>query len=97
MLGSPSAKGFQLAKTEHNEVVHLTVNPGGKVPAHALPVHVTFVVLSGNGKITINDHEFYPEKLDTIEVKPHEQRLWENIGTQPLLLLVIKQLPESSV
>jgi quercetin dioxygenase-like cupin family protein len=37
------------------KVVQMTIEPGGRVPPHATPVHVIFHVLEGQAEITVGD------------------------------------------
>ena len=92
VLNTPLAKGYRLAACNNNELVELNLSPNGEVPAHALPIHVTFYVISGQGTITINDQTFMANTGDVLSVEANQQRSWLNTGTTDLKLLVIKNV-----
>jgi quercetin dioxygenase-like cupin family protein len=74
------------------ELVHMVLEPGQSVPAHALPITVLFYVLSGTGTLAVDGRA---EALgpDTLALVPaHSQRGWTNHGSESLRLLVVKQM-----
>lgn len=90
VLNSDNAKGYLLATTMNNDIVELHIHENGLVPAHALPIDVTFYVVSGIGQITISDEEIKASQGDIIEVKGGLERSWQNTTSNTLKLLVIK-------
>lgn len=46
---TPEALGRRLAATDDLEYVHLTIQAGGGIADHALPVPIDFFVVSGSG------------------------------------------------
>lgn len=93
VLSIPLAKGYSLATTGNKELVELHLSPNGEVPAHALPINVTFYVITGQGRLTVDDKIFNATKGDVLSVNAMQQRSWLNNGVTELLLLVIKELP----
>lgn len=91
VLNTEKALAYKLAETTHNEIVHLCIENGGEVPAHALDIHVTFYIVNGEGKLTIDNEVYRAKKGDIIEVSAHKQRSWFNASHHTLELLVIKQ------
>ncbi len=91
VLNIDSAKGFRLAQTKLNEIVLLHIEQGGKIALHALPMNVTFYVISGNGIATIEDKTINAKTGDVVDVKANVQRGWENTNIEKLELLVIKE------
>ena len=91
VLNANEVKGYLLAQTENNDFVELHINSNGIVPAHSLPINVTFYVVSGNGVLSISDKQFKASQGDVLHVNKNAERAWENPYSQPLKLLVIKQ------
>ena len=74
------------------ELVHMVLETGQSVPAHALPITVLFYVLSGTGTLEV-DARTETVGSDTLALVPaHAQRGWTNHGSTPLRLLVVKQM-----
>ncbi|WP_430816216.1 cupin domain-containing protein [Carboxylicivirga sp. RSCT41] len=92
VLNTPLAKGYKLATSNNNELVELSLAPNGEVPAHALPIHVTFYLVSGQGTLTVNGNTFTAYKGDVLTVEANQERSWINTGTTDLKLLVIKEV-----
>lgn len=90
VLDTPLAKGHLLAKINNRELVYLILKPRGEVPAHALPIHVTFFVSSGGGTLRVEDEVFHAKKGDVLCVEANQDRSWLNNGDEDLELLVIK-------
>jgi len=93
VLKTEEAEGFLLAATDNNDFVELLIHQNGMIPAHALPIDVSFYLISGRGEITISDKKLNASKGDIIEVKKDLERTWHNPFIEPLKLLVIKQKP----
>lgn len=91
VLNNNGAQGFRLAQTSLSEIVKLEIEPGGKIPAHSLPINVVFYVIKGEGIALVNDEKYVVDLGDVIEVAAHNQRSWSNISDSMLELLVIKQ------
>ena len=91
VLKTDKAVGYQLASTNNNDIVELHLEADGQVPPHALQIDVTFYVISGQGKITIDNKEISAAKGDVIEVKKNLDRSWLNDSSETLSLLVIKE------
>lgn len=91
VLESDKANGFLLAQTQLNDIVYLVLEQNGEVAAHKLPIHVTFFVIDGEGKIEIDGKAFFAKKGDVIEVPENAIRLWNNSSNNKLVLLVVKQ------
>ncbi len=85
-----NAKGFKLAETSLNELVKLEIGKGGEITEHALPIHVTFYVIKGEGLATINGKSNKCNQGDVIEVGANEQRGWRNESDVLLEILVLK-------
>jgi quercetin dioxygenase-like cupin family protein len=91
VLNSEVAKGYLLAMTDHHDLVELEIMKDGLVPAHALPIDVTFFVISGKGELQIEDQKYNGSKGDVLVVKKNLDREWRNTSDEVLKLLVIKQ------
>lgn len=75
-----------------HEIVTLTLDISKKGDAHQLPLDVTFCVMEGNGRILVDGQQVDMMSGDLIHVPAGSMRAWENIGDNPLTLLVIKRL-----
>ncbi|MCT4590038.1 MAG: cupin domain-containing protein [Carboxylicivirga sp.] len=91
VLNSSDAQGYLLAATEHNDFVELHIQSNGAVPAHTLPVDVSFYVVEGDGELTYNETTINAKPGDMIHINKHLQRSWYNKSKGLLKLLVIKQ------
>ncbi len=92
VLETPTARGRRLA-TEHGlETVVLELVPGGAIPEHALEIPVAFFVIAGAGRVSVDGVVSEAEAGDYFTVNPRAERSWQNIGAEPLRLLVIKQM-----
>ena len=91
VLNTGDAVGYLLAETGNNDLVELHIKKKGLVPAHALPIDVTFYVVSGKGSITISNDKTGASQGDIVDVKRDLERSWHNPFSETLKLLVIKQ------
>ncbi|MBK3517134.1 cupin domain-containing protein [Carboxylicivirga marina] len=91
VLDSEITTGYLLASTNQNDIVELHIDASGIVPAHALPIDVTFYVSSGSGTLILSNEEIIANTGDIIHVDKDLERSWENKGNASLKLLVIKQ------
>jgi len=91
ILNTDEAVGYLLAMTDDNDFVELHIHENGLIPAHALPVDVTFYVISGRGSITVLNEKADVSQGDIIDVKKNMERIWHNSFSELLKLLVIKQ------
>lgn len=91
VLKTEKALGFKLANTSLHEIVHLSLDKNGEIPAHALPINVVFYVIKGEGILTIENKSFAAKKGDILEVEANKNRSWINNAETNLELLVIKE------
>ncbi len=83
---------WKLLEHENIAIIRINMKAGHSVAAHINEKTVVFHVLSGEGKLTINEQAFLPEKGDSIKVEKGKIRSWTVIGDSPLELLVVKFL-----
>lgn len=84
------AVGYELAQLEEYTLVHLTIEKD--IPAHAVPLKMTFTVLDGEGECQVGDEApVVVKKGDVMTVKPGVARAWKSIGDVPLVLLAIRE------
>ena len=92
MLKNSVVSGYALAQCNNRKLAHLTIVPGGEIKPHVVPLHATFYVVSGNGMVTINDQKTQAGTGDVIDVQAGANRGWLNNGTEPLVLIAIKNI-----
>jgi len=95
IFAQQGAVGTKLLTAERLEVVHLSIEAGGGIAAHALPYPVIFYVLEGSGTLMVDEAEFTVKPATTIECSPGIQRGWKNLSSSPLKLLVMKSIDAS--
>ncbi len=84
-------RGIRLYESDGNEYVHLSLDPGGEIPEHSLPLAVSFYVLKGSGICTVSGNPFSASEGDMLECPPNELRGWKNASDVPFEVLVIKR------
>lgn len=92
----PLIEGRRIHQSNHLEIVHLALEPGGVMEAHSMPVDILFYVLEGNGNLYVNDVQYILGKDDFIEVPGTAMRFWRNESDTPLNLLVIKSISDQA-
>ena len=83
--------GVRLYESAGNEYVHLSIDPGGSIPEHSLPLAVSFCVLKGQGICHVSGSRFEVAPGEMLECPPNELRGWSNESAEPLEVLVIKR------
>lgn len=84
--------GKRLGNANGCEYVHLAIRPGNVIQSHKLDIPVTFYVISGEGEVMLDEKVHQVETGDLIDVEPHVNREWKNIGAKKLELLVVKHI-----
>jgi len=87
---SPILDVRMLYSGEKADLVHLTLKEGESIAKHDNPIDVIFFVLTGNGKLTLDNEELIISANDCIPVKSGTQRSMENINDADLKVLVYK-------
>lgn len=91
VLSANGAIGNLLAETRNNDFVELQIPTGGFIPPHALDIDVSFYIITGEGKVSVSDEEYFVKEGDIIHVDKNLNRAWENKNHELLKVLVIKQ------
>ncbi|HHV06823.1 MAG TPA: cupin domain-containing protein [Firmicutes bacterium] len=87
--GAPSeANGFVMG--------HVTVYPGGSVPLHSHEQEEVYIILSGEGKMHINDNTADVKPGDYIYITPNSAHLLENTS-EDNMIMVFCYAPKSIV
>lgn len=86
-------QGVKLYEAAGNEYVHLRFEPGAEIPAHSLPLAVSFYVLKGTGTCRVSDTDIPAKAGEMLECPPGEPRSWKNNSNAPLEILAIKRAP----
>ncbi len=95
VFDNDGALGKSITEIGGNELVHLKLETGKIVPEHALPIEVTFFIVSGSGIISIDGEKFKAKKNDVVFVKSDSQRGWTNDSREETLeLFVVKKIKE---
>ncbi len=84
-------RGVKLYEAAGNEYVHLQFEPGAEIPAHSLPLAVSFYVLKGHGTCHVSGTEIPAVAGEMLECPPDAPRGWRNDSDAPLEVLVIKR------
>lgn len=84
--------GVRLYAVDGVEYVHLSLEPGGAIPEHALPFPVSFCVLEGRGMASIAGEEVEVCCGEMVECASEVPRGWRNESKEPLRILVIKRI-----
>jgi mannose-6-phosphate isomerase-like protein (cupin superfamily) len=80
----------RLHDTEHAQVMHISLAPGGVVAKHTVTVDVVFFVLEGNGIVEIGDEQVEVSR-DTLVYGPANlPRGLVNNGKGPFRVLIIR-------
>lgn len=83
------AVGYELAQLDEYALVHLTIDT--EIPAHEVPLKMTFTVLDGEGECLVGDDDpVVVKKGDVMTVAPGISRGWKATGDAPLVLLAIR-------
>ncbi len=83
--------GTRLYEAVGNEYVHLSIEPGGGIPEHSLPLAVSFCVLKGLGQCSVDSNVFEVGAGEMVECPPEVPRGWNNATNEILEVLVIKR------
>jgi quercetin dioxygenase-like cupin family protein len=92
VLDQNGCRGTWLFKNAGNEYVHLELEPGGEIPAHALPIPVDFCVLKGTGTAMVNEEVIQVSEGQMIACPPDISRSWKNETPTMVEVLVIKSV-----
>ena len=84
--------GWSLIKSDKVQLVYLKLKSGEFIEKHKNPVDVIFFVISGEGKLLLENEEktLYPN--DSIFISNTMDRGWRNESSEELILLVYKVL-----
>ena len=89
-------RGVRLYEAERNEYVHLSIDPGGGVSEHSLPLAVSFCVLEGRGRCRVAGRDYEVSAGEMVECPPNELRGWINDSSGKLEILAIKRVAGSA-
>ena len=92
VLDADGMKGLQLFIREGLEVVKLSIPQGKGLALHSLPIPVTFFVLSGEGKLTVEEESDTVSTGEVVHCAPELMRSWRNEKEDIFEVLVIKQI-----
>lgn len=90
VLEGPAGVGRRLASLDGVEVLRLSLVPGAELPAHRVPDKAWFLVLSGAGRLTVDEESAELGEGDSTLVPAGATRGWLNRRQQPLELLVLR-------
>ena len=87
--GSLNAKSF--TDSDSLGMVHFTLPPGGFIPLHNMPFHVSFVILCGEGTLGVNSCNYQLTEGDIAACSPETRRSWLNSSSdENLVVLALK-------
>lgn len=83
------AVGYEVAQLQTYAIIQLEIET--EIPAHAVPLEMTFTVLAGVGLCSIEGEESATVSYgDVMTVPSGLSRGWKSIGETPLRLLAIR-------
>jgi quercetin dioxygenase-like cupin family protein len=82
----------KMCKTETAELVRLLIPPGKAMHSHDNPFDVIFYVVKGSGELTVEDEVLLMNTESCTRVETGKKRAWKNLGTDDLIILVVKLL-----
>ena len=80
------------ADSEEIQIVHFTLQPEEVILPHALPMRVFFIVLEGEGEISIDNKKEIVSENCLIESPPNVERGWKAVGNKQLRVVAIKAM-----
>jgi quercetin dioxygenase-like cupin family protein len=72
------------------EMVHFRLPPEGGIPQHSMPFEVVFLMLEGEGILTVNGSKHGAPRESVLRCPAGMLRGWMNPGPDPLRVLVLK-------
>ena len=91
VLENPSGLDARVAASaQEAELVQFKLSPGEIIPPHPMPVRVFFIVLEGEGEITVDGHGETVSADHVVEIEPGAQRSWKAVGKDILRVLAVK-------
>jgi len=66
---------------------HVTIYPGGSVPLHSHQQEEVYIILSGEGKIHIDDNTSDVKSGDYIYITPNADHLLENTSKENMIMV----------
>jgi quercetin dioxygenase-like cupin family protein len=72
------------------ELVHFRLQPGDGIPEHVMPIEVVFLMLEGEGILTVNGSEHPARRGAALRCPAGASRAWKNPGPDPVRVLVLK-------
>jgi mannose-6-phosphate isomerase-like protein (cupin superfamily) len=83
--------GKILYSGSRNEIIHLSLSPGEKIPLHDNPVDVIFYILEGSAVLMLESKEVILNRDSCLLLEKGILRGWHNRSDIYTRLLVIKQ------
>lgn len=74
------------------EIVRFRLHSGEIIKTHSNPNNAIFFVINGEAVVNVETKVHRLEKDDLIRIVKDVDRKWENAGSEPLEVLVIKEL-----
>jgi len=88
----PLVEGRRIHASDQLEIVHLSIEPGGAMEPHTMPMNELFYSLQGRGLLDIDGVRHPLQMNEFIEVSKAAMRYWRNEADFSLRLLVIKSV-----
>jgi quercetin dioxygenase-like cupin family protein len=88
-----SFDAWKLSTGNKTEIIQIELKSGECIDTHSNPLDVQFYVISGSGIITVEGINYEVKGGDCFYVPKNILRKWENISSEKLISLVIKELP----
>lgn len=82
----------KMCRAETAELIRLVIPPGKAMHSHNNPFDVIFYVMKGSGELTVENEVLMLKSESCIQVETGKNRSWKNLGTDDLIILVVKLL-----
>lgn len=92
VMNSDGVLGKSMGELVGCEFVNLELKPGAEIPAHQMEMPVSFIILSGEGMIIVDDQEDRVGEGDLVSVDKGSFRGWSNPSAGDLRILVVKHI-----
>lgn len=74
-------------EAEHFVMGYVTIYPGGSVPLHSHQQEEVYYIVSGEGKIAVDEESQNVQTGDCIYIKPHSNHMLNNTSADNMVMM----------